>query len=456
MYVRKYLIMIIITFMMIQISPAKNNIQSSITNTFNISVIADLHYFNPALGNSGKCFEEYLKSDRKMLAESDAILNSAFNSLLQENSEIILIPGDITKDGELLSHKAVAQKLIALENAGKKVFVIPGNHDINNPDAVYYSGDTCYRTESVSPEDFADIYNRFGYGEAFTKDTSSLSYIVEAQKGLWVLGIDDCIYDKNYDLGKPVVGGRIKESTMLWIEKHLNRAKQLGITVIAMMHHGLLEHFAGQKEIFNDYVIEDWQSRANRLADAGLKIVFTGHFHAQDICSMHFDNGSFIYDIQTGSLLTYPCPYRNLSIINNEIATVETVRIEQIDYELGNVDFQDHAREFLRIGIETIAGGLLEKFGMSDDDKNIVMPLIVGGLMSHYEGDELADDETLSQINELKENDSPLKQLIGRMLTSIWQDLKPGDNNLEIDLINGTAVQITHRIKNNTQTKISY
>jgi len=446
MHVRKYLIIIFIALLMTQILSANKN-SSATSNTFNISVISDLHYFNPILGNSGECFNEYLKGDRKMLAESDAILNAAFESLKNESSEIILIPGDLTKDGELLSHQTLAEKLAELEKAGKKVYVIPGNHDINNPEAMMYSGDTCFRTESVSPEDFSDIYEEYGYNEAFTKDPSSLSYIAQPSSKLWILAIDDNIYDKNYDLGKEVVGGRILESTMSWIEENLQKAQELGITVIAMMHHGLLEHFEGQKEIFNDYVIEDWQSRAKRLAGAGLKIVFTGHFHAQDISSMHFDNGNFIYDIQTGSLLTYPCPYRNLSIINNEVATMETVRIKNIDYDLKNVEFQDHAREFLRIGIKTISGGMLDKFGMSVDDKNIVMPLITNGLMSHYEGDEFPTEEILSKIDDLKADESPLKQLIGKLLTSIWQDLNPADNNLEIDLKNGNAVQLTHRIK---------
>jgi DNA repair exonuclease SbcCD nuclease subunit len=446
MHLRKYLIFFLIALLMTQVLSANKN--SSTTNTFNISVISDLHYFNPILGNSGECFNEYLKGDRKMLAESDAILNAAFESLKKENSEIILIPGDLTKDGELLSHRIVAEKLSELEKAGKKCYVIPGNHDINNPEAMMYSGDTCFRTESISPKDFTEIYNEHGYNEAITKDVSSLSYIAQPIENLWILAIDDNIYDKNYELGKEVVGGRIKESTMLWIEEHLSKAKELGVTVIAMMHHGLLEHFEGQKEIFNDYVIEDWHSRANRLADAGLKIVFTGHFHAQDISSMHFENGSFIYDIQTGSLLTYPCPYRNLSIINNEVATVETVRIQNIDYDLNDIDFQDHAREFLRIGIETITGGMLDKFGMSQDDKNKVLPLITNGLMSHYEGDEYPDEEVLSKIEELKSDESPMKQLIGKLLSSIWQDLKPADNDLEIDLKNGNSVQLTQKMKN--------
>ena len=430
-----------------QITEAKKKEQDKDPTSIKISIIADPHYFNPSLGTGGSCFNEYLKKDRKMIAESDAIINSAIGSLENDDSDIILIPGDLTKDGELASHKEFADKLKKLEKSGKKVFVIPGNHDLNNPEAYTYSGDTCFSTESVSPGEFTDIYHDFGYGDAIAKDPNSLTYFAEAQPGLWILGIDDNKYEKNYKLGKEEVGGRIKESTLIWIEDHLKEAQKQGIMVVAMMHHGLLEHFDGQKQIFNDYVIDDWESIAKRFALAGLRIVFTGHFHAQDISSMHLPDGSFIYDIQTGSLLTYPCPYRKLTIKERSKGIIETKHIENIEYDLNGVGFQEYAKDFLRIGIESIAGMLLDKFGMSQDEKANVMPLIIEGLMNHYKGDEFADEEMLSKIEELKQSDLALKQLIGRLLSSIWMDLPPADNNLEIDLESGTAVQLTHSIK---------
>lgn len=429
------------------LAEAKSKTQDNDLSPINISIIADPHYFNPSLGTGGSCFNDYLKKDRKMIAESDAIINSAIESLKNDDSDIILIPGDLTKDGELVSHKEFAEKLRLLEKSGKKVFVIPGNHDLNNPEAFTYSGDTCFRTESVSPEEFIDIYHDFGYGEAFAKDPNSLTYFAEAQQGLWILGIDDNKYDKNYKLGKEEVGGRIKESTVIWIEDHLKEAQKQGIMVVAMMHHGLLEHFEGQKQIFNDYVIDDWKSIAKRFALAGLQIVFSGHFHAQDISSMHLPDGSFIYDIQTGSLLTYPCPYRKLTINERSKGIIETKHIESIEYDLDGIAFQDYAKDFLRIGIENIAGMLLDKFGMSEVEKDNVMPLIIEGLMDHYTGDESADEDMLKKIEELKQSKLALKQLIGKLLSSICVDLPPADNNLEIDLESGTAVQLTHSIK---------
>jgi DNA repair exonuclease SbcCD nuclease subunit len=39
--------------------------------------------------------------------------------------------GDHTKDGELINHESVKDLLQQLADAGIKVFVVPGNHDIN-------------------------------------------------------------------------------------------------------------------------------------------------------------------------------------------------------------------------------------------------------------------------------------------------------------------------------------
>ena len=77
------------------------------------------------------------------------------------------------------------------------------------------------------------------------------------------------------------------------------------------MHHGILEHYAGQSLFFGDYVIQNWPTVSATLAQAGLPLVFTGHYHAQDVTQqtsgLNNENSSpFIFDAETGSLLTYP------------------------------------------------------------------------------------------------------------------------------------------------------
>ena len=51
------------------------------------------------------------------------------------------------------------------------------------------------------------------------------------------------------------------------------------------------------------------------LIEAGVKVILTGHFHASDIAyDWNDDETNGIYDINTGSLISYPCDYRLLTL----------------------------------------------------------------------------------------------------------------------------------------------
>ena len=80
-----------------------------------------------------------------------------------------------------------------------------------------------------------------------------------------------------------------------------------------MMHHGLTEHFSGQSTLLPEYIISEWQNVSAALADYGLNVVFTGHFHSQDVTKITSSKG-FAFDIETGSTVTYPCPYRMVTL----------------------------------------------------------------------------------------------------------------------------------------------
>lgn len=120
-----------------------------------------------------------MASDRKLLAESKAILESAMEAIKKSDVDLVLFSGDLTKDGEYISHKQFTEYLKQLEKAGKQVFVINGNHDINNPHAVKFEGDKTTPVQQVTPSRFKSLYKDFGYGEAIAKDRYSLSYVVE-------------------------------------------------------------------------------------------------------------------------------------------------------------------------------------------------------------------------------------------------------------------------------------
>ena len=184
-----------------------------------IAVISDIHYLAPSLLKNGAAngiaFQTYLNFDPKLLEFSDPILRKVISQLKRERPDIVLIPGDLTKDGEKVSHEAVVRILNQLADCGTKVFVIPGNHDINNPEAVAYNGDISNPTPIIQARDFSKIYANFGYRNAISRDANSLSYISQPYRGLWILAIDDCEYYNNTTTA--LVPGKIKPETMAWI-----------------------------------------------------------------------------------------------------------------------------------------------------------------------------------------------------------------------------------------------
>ncbi|MFW5480853.1 MAG: metallophosphoesterase family protein, partial [Prevotella sp.] len=162
-------------------------------------VVSDVHLMAPELLKSdGKAFQDYLSSDRKLLGESVEIMDSITNRLLAEHPKVLLVTGDLTKDGERVSHQYLVDHFLSkLRRSGVRVFVVPGNHDVNNPHAVVFDGDKTRRTTTVSPSDFASIYADYGYGQALARDAVSLSYVAQLAPGLRLIAIDACKYEEN-------------------------------------------------------------------------------------------------------------------------------------------------------------------------------------------------------------------------------------------------------------------
>ena len=268
-----------------------------------IAVVSDIHYFPADFVSEGKAFNEYLVSDRKLLAESEAIFNETVKKIKSSNVDIVFVTGDMTKDGEKQSHQEVAALLKEIEETGKKVYVIPGNHDINNPEAVKYVGDEAIAVDTVTPEEFVDIYKEFGYDEALERDPHSLSYIVEPEKGMKLFAMDTCKYEENIGKTEPVVSGALKDETLNWIKGQIDSMKNENCIISGMMHHNLLEHFNTQSVDFSDYVVANWDGLSTELADLGMKFVFTGHSHRSDITMKETEKGNKIYYIETNSLV---------------------------------------------------------------------------------------------------------------------------------------------------------
>lgn len=396
------------------------------------AVISDPHIYDIAtLGDSAE-LDAYLVQDRKMIKESVQIFDAAVADIKAQNIDFLLIAGDLTKDGELASHTLMAQRLAAL---GKKAYVVPGNHDVNNPHAKNYSTTPATAATSVSPDDFRRIYASFGYANAVYTDPNSLSYVAEPAEGVWLFAIDSCQYATNLAQGSPVTAGQISDLTLGWLEARLQEAKSRGKLVLGMMHHGLIEHFPGQSQLFAEYLVNNRESVAQVLATNGLGVMFTGHFHANDVVGKTYGT-STVYDVETGSPVTAPSPYR-LASLNRTTGQLSITTSIVTSTTAHPTDFQIYAKDYLTTGLNTLVTGMLSSapYNLPAAQVSQLLPLIVPAMSAHYAGDEtLTDATTLATLNAMAASSDPSTKMIGGIVLGLWSDPSPADNALTLTL----------------------
>ena len=396
-------------------------------------VISDTHFYDPSLGNTGRAFENYQKYSGKLIGESKELLDAAVQSIIASGVDMLLIPGDLTKDGSLKSHLGFAACLDSIEEHGIQVFVVPGNHDVNTGRARSYAGDHASEIAQVGADKFTEIYADFGYEEARYRDPASLSYIAEPVKDFWLIGLDVCVYPEDRSTGYASTGGILRKETLRWLEALLLTQEAAQKTKVLMMHHGILEHFDTQARHFEEYLVHRHKKNSRLLASMGVTTVFTGHFHANDITLQRWNDGSFLFDIETGSLLSYPCPLRQVRIEGDKM-TIDTRHIQSIPSRKEGL--QEYARESILEGAAHIAERTMIRYKLNPEDAgNIAMQM--GNLLAdHCAGDEIARDPPL---------DLQGVSIWGRILTffrrklarGLTNDLPPADNQLNIHLRTG-------------------
>ncbi len=401
-------------------------------------VLSDIHYFDPSLFTlpANTYLQSYIASDRKMIVESSAILQSALAVVEAKKPDFLLITGDLTKDGEKANHQILAKLFKSLSDKGIKVLVIPGNHDVYNPYSASFLQSTFKSVDNVNPDDFASIYKNCGYSGAVQRDANSLSYVYEPVAGLWILAIDACHY-------WPVIetAGSIPEGTLSWIRSVMAEAKNRDKLVVAMMHHGLMEHFTNQNTLFPGYVINDWKNSSSKLSDLGIQVIFTGHFHAHDIVKKSAGTGGFIFDVETNSLVTWPSAYRTVTVDRiGRRMKIETGVLTDVTFSTipKGMAFQSYSLDLLSNAIKdilystlaappySIPGTTIKNYGLDR--------IFANAVFAHFGGDEMPSATDLADLQLVKMTSPAL----GEVLQNIWTDLPPADKSITLDLVKGT------------------
>lgn len=309
------------------------NDKSSDKQSLRFCLISDLHHYAPSLGIEGSAFEERYRSDQKCIAETGAILDSVADKLLEDKeTDIILISGDLTCNGEKESHLDLIPKLRRLKEAGKRVIVITATHDYNDSPNRYV-GDSVLPASPTTREELFDLYYDFGLNEALAIHRESHSYVVKLAPGYRLLALND---DGN---GRSFCG--YFPEHLNWILEQIKIARETGDEVIAMTHHPVLPPTPVYPLISKRDMLGDYENTSKILADAGVQFIFTGHTHMNNIAVKETAKGNTIYDINTSSAVGYAGNIRKVELTETEMKITSSF-IDNFDWDLKGMTVNEY------------------------------------------------------------------------------------------------------------------
>lgn len=308
-------------------------------------LLTDPHYFSPQLGNEGRAYELREQEDQVCLKESPAIIDAAFDMILQDKAiDLVLIPGDLINCGEKICHEEFIQRLHRLRQGGKRVIVTTATHDYMGAGidenvfiAKRFEGHRVIPVPHVEREELRELYAPFGRGQALSVHEPSMSYCVQLAPGYRLLALND---DGN---GRSFCG--YAPDCMEWIMGEIEAAKREGEFVFAMTHHPLIPPIPVYPMLSERDMLGNYKEVTRRFADAGLQFVFTGHTHMHNINKTLTARGNTLYDIGTAALVGAGGCLRKVHMTSQEVQ-VETIPILEVPgWDMEGLTFPDYFRK---------------------------------------------------------------------------------------------------------------
>lgn len=304
-----------------------------------LTFIADTHHYSETLGTEGRQYELRSGSDQKCLAETGAVIDAAFEQIGCSDTDFVLIAGDVSNDGEMVSHQEFREKLYKLSEK-KKVYLITATHDwCNDLNPRRYVGDYVYNdVPTMTAKELPVFYADFGPGDAisrFTTHIGTCSYVVQLSDNVRLLALNDDKNEHNH--------AGFTEAHFCWIEEQLAKAKADNCLMIGMEHHLLVPHIS-PLITGGSTCVADREYVASRLADAGLKYMFVGHSHIQNTDSFTSAKGNVITEVNVGSLVGYPAPIVNVTVKDDMTLSYSVEHLKKFTFEGKEYDAQTYLK----------------------------------------------------------------------------------------------------------------
>jgi len=339
-------------------------------------VATDLHFIAPSLTDHGLYFTALTEnSDGKLMKYSEEIMDAFLAEAIAQKPEALLLTGDLTFNGALLSHTALAAKLRDAETAGLRIYVLPGNHDLDNPNAASFSGAEFQHVPFAESADFRRIYADFGFDEALSIDTDTLSYVVDLNDDTRLLMLD---YNTRHD---PC---GISDRSLEWVEEQLKAARDAGLHVLAAGHQNIF-----RLSVFRaGYVIDKAEQLAELLRDYGVTLYLSGHLHCQ-----HWKTEDGLTEIASSALAVSPCQYGVLTVSGDKLryqtkeTDISAWAKEQGRTEAELLDFPAYAAGFFDARNRASTAETLSLFNFTPEEVERMTEYIVRLNRAYFSGD---------------------------------------------------------------------
>ncbi|MBO0439890.1 metallophosphoesterase [Candidatus Enterococcus ikei] len=392
-------------------------------------VVSDPHYIDKSLTDSGLAFKKIKQTAAgKELDYQKESWQAFINKAIEQKPDMLIITGDLTLNGEKVSAEKLAELLKQLTNKGINVFVIPGNHDVNDGWARKFVEEKQEKTEAISIADFKEIFADFGYQNATNYDKHSLSYSVAVNPKYNFLFLDSNIYpEDNQPQTRPATGGTIRGKTMKWVKKQLEKAKQEKKKTLVFVHHNIYAH---NKLLSSGFVLNNADDFKQVLADYQVPIVFSGHIHAQDIMTETINNQP-LTEIVSSSFSIAPQGYGVVKLNGNSFDYQKQENTHSVS-EIEN--YPQYIKELFIEDGKRLGYSQLIDAGLSDSKQLDIAAEFVGEVnYRFFSGNDFITDKEVEKIKTeagyqiITENSKFLKEYID----SIIQDKNQEDNRLK-------------------------
>lgn len=264
-------------------SVERGKIAENRRESFTIAVASDLHLDPEPSGFMVNPLFQY------NMEITDALLYD----VIRQNADVLFLTGDITNSGGERAHTALIQKLEVAKEQGLQTYVLPGNHDLTKEQT----------------EQFAELYKDFGYADAYSRDTDSLSYSILINTGanstnstagessdtgasadllLLMLDTDGYTYRTN--------GAYLSETSLRWVEEQLKKAADKKYEILVAGHYSILAgqttDFVGKEALIA--ILEKYQ----------VPLYLCGHLHQRYVSSQNH-----LTELVVDQSIAYPCSY---------------------------------------------------------------------------------------------------------------------------------------------------